>query len=82
MFHICDRFALGHALKSINIGATKAISSTTTLEQYQASVSCVAEWHGIAMKKLGQKMNPPPTVHLNAHNINDGYRVLLQVLKA
>ena len=78
--NISEVYALGQALKLLNIGATRAISSQTTLEQYKSSVSCVREWHEIAMKQLKAKMKPPPTVRLNDHNINDGYRVLLQVL--
>lgn len=77
---IPEVYALGQALKLLNIGATKAISSTTTLDEYASSVSCVREWHEIVMKQLKGSMKPPPTVRLNDHNINDGYRVLLQVL--
>ena len=77
-----ERFALGQALKLINIGANKATSSITTLENYQSSVACVAEWHNIAMKETKSRMKPPPEVKLNNHNINDGYKALLQVLPA
>ena len=51
--NISEVYALGQALKLLNIGATRAISSQTTLEQYKSSVSCVWEWHEIAITAEG-----------------------------
>ena len=80
-----ERLALGHALKMIHVGANKMISCATVLESYKASLGTQKNQYEYykslnldGIRKGLVNLPQPITVRLNDHNINYGYKAILE----
>ena len=75
-----EEFALGQVFKLVNVGANKMLTNQAILDNYDASVSCLKEYHALIKASNDSCSLPqPPTVKLNKHNINDVYDALYKV---
>ena len=83
--NIMEEFAIGQSLRTVHVGANKMISNNAIIENYETSVSCLKEYHGLLVSISNKKDKqdnfslsslPPKTVRLNTHNINEVYTTL------
>ena len=80
-----EKLVLGHALKIIHVGANKMISSAAILESYNAMIETQKSQYEFykslnidAVRKGTVNLPIPITVRLNDHNINHGFKALLE----
>ena len=80
-----QRLALGHALKVIQVGAKKMISSQAVLENYRNFLDIQKEQYNYyrylnsrAVRQGTINLPMPIEVRVNDHNINKGYEALLE----
>ena len=69
--------------KLVHQGVNKCISNATIIDYYQSSIDVVKDYHSLLKTSGNQELKslpPPPEVRLNAHNINDVYKNLYEVL--